>query len=77
MYGTPLADFRLMTDSDIDELRNVGVKTAAKVREIRDTWTDEAIATLTGVPLRKLCPEPLIPSPPCVAPHGTLSWLGG
>lgn len=75
--GEPLAAFRTMTDKQISDLRNVGVKIKAKILEIRDTWTDEQIAELTGIPLQDLCPEPAIPPPPCVMPHGSLPWLGG
>lgn len=75
-YGASLAQFRAMDDVEISELRNAGVKTVARLREIRDTWTDEQIAKLTGISLQKLAP----PSPPAmlscchVAP---ISWLGG
>lgn len=42
-----LKAFRAMSDDDISEMRNVGKKTAALIREMRDTWTDEQLCKAT------------------------------
>jgi hypothetical protein len=43
-----LAGFRLTSDDDLFNYRNVGVKLHAKLIEIRDTWTDDDVVKLAG-----------------------------
>lgn len=38
-----LRAFRALSDDDILKVRYVGTKTAALIREMRDTWTDERL----------------------------------
>lgn len=43
--------FRLLTDDDILSMRNVGVKQAAVIREMRDTWSDERVRPVLRLPV--------------------------
>lgn len=73
-YGVTITQFRVMSNDEIDSLPYVGASISARLQEIRDTWTDEQIADFTGVRLLRI---PIAPAPPCLEPHGALSWLGG
>lgn len=54
----PIACFRALTEGDIDAMPYVGVKIAARIREIRDTWDDERVRAFFDFP------EWATPSPP-------------
>lgn len=56
-----LAQFRAMTDADIDAMHNVGVKMSACLREIRDTWSDAR--ALEDLDFRKAPPPTPAPDP--------------
>lgn len=53
-----LQRFRALSDLDISEMRYVGAKMTALIREMRDTWTDEQLCEAFGWP-RVRQPKPL------------------
>lgn len=57
-----LTRFRALTDQDLAEMRNVGLKMAEVIREIRDEWDDERVLDFFGFPKDE--PPPLPPPDP-------------
>jgi hypothetical protein len=57
-----LGRFRVMSDDEVLDMRNVGVKTAATIMHIRDTWSDDEIVKFARFDPRTQ-PDRLRPAP--------------